>query len=138
SGRRVIVTYGADGALIDLQAFPLVRKRLGHFRPLLRKRSIVRNGAPWYRTIDRVCSRDWERPKLLVPEIAKVPRLALDASGAIPSDGVYAIFGPKDDIGSLYEQLSNGKLARALDGIAPKIKGGYSRCYKRFLEQIAL
>ncbi len=138
SGRRVIATYGDDGALIDLQAFPLVRRRLERFRPVLRKRSIVRNGASWYRTIDRVCSRDWERPKLLVPEIAKVPRLALDVSCTIPSHGVYAIFAPNDNIGPLYERLSNGGLARALEGIAPKIKGGYSRCYKRFLEQIAL
>jgi adenine-specific DNA-methyltransferase len=34
--------------------------------------------------------------------------------------------------------LSNGKLAKALDGIAPKVKGGYVRCYKRFLLKMRL
>ena len=31
---------------------------------------------------------------------------------------------------------ANGRLARALDGIAPKVKGGYVRCYRRFLSMI--
>jgi len=70
--------------------------------------------------------------------LAKVPRLAIDRSGAIPSHGVYAIFAPQDDVEALYEKLRDGKLARALDGIAPKVKGEYVRCYKRFLERITI
>jgi hypothetical protein len=136
SGRRVIVMYGKDGSLIDLAKFPLTLKRLERFRPVLSNRSIVLNGSPWFRTIDRVCAADWERPKLLIPEIAKVPRIAFDNTGSIPSHGVYAIFAPDDNLNPLYDRLANGGLAAALAGIAPKIKGGYVRCYKRFLEQI--
>lgn len=134
SGRRVIVLYGSDGELIDLERFPRLQKRMERFRARLRERSIVANGARWYRPIDRVCATDWSRPKLLVPEIAKIPRIAIDRSGAIPSHGVYAIFAPDDDVDAIYARLKDGRLAAALNGIAPRVKGGFVRCYKRFLQ----
>ena len=133
SGRRVILMYGRDGELVDLKEYPLLRKRMERFRVKLKERSVVANGAPWYRPIDRVSAADWSRPKILVPEIAKIPRAAIDRSGAIPSHGVYAIFAPDDDINAIHAKLKNGKLAAALDGIAPRVKGDFVRCYKRFL-----
>ncbi|WP_404406202.1 Eco57I restriction-modification methylase domain-containing protein [Pelagibacterium halotolerans] len=135
-GRKVIALYGDDGKLRDLSHYPLAGRHMAQFRPTLENRAVSRKGAEWYRPIDKVCATDWEQPKLLVPEIAKVPRIAFDTSGAIPSHGVYAIFGESDDLECLYRQLAKGGLAKALEGIAPKVKGGYVRCYKRFLEQI--
>lgn len=138
SGRRVVVMYGTDGKLIDPKKFPLLLARLKRFRKDLKKRSIVRDGAVWFRTIDRVIAADWNRPKLLIPELAKIPRVIIDRTGAIPAHGVYAIFAPDDDVDALYEKLRDGKLAKALGGIAPKVKGGYVRCYKLFLLAIRL
>jgi hypothetical protein len=80
-----------------------------------------------------VRAEDWSRPKLLVPEIAKVPRVAIDLSGAIPSHGVYAIFVVDDDVSRIYDRLKSGKLAAALSDVAPRIGSEYLRCYKRFL-----
>ena len=135
-GRRVIALHRNDGTLVDLRDFPLLTDRLKRFASILKQRSIVRNGAPWYRTIDRVLARTWTRPKLLVPELAKKPRLAIDRSGLIPSHGVYAIFALDDDVDALYEKLCDGQLAQYLQEISPKVKGGYLRCYKRFLLSI--
>jgi hypothetical protein len=137
-GRHVITMHGSDGKLLELKRFPRMKRRLERNRTTLKKRSIVKAGARWYRTIDRVRADDWKRPKLLVPELAKVPRVAIDRSGAIPSHGVYAIFAPNDDVNALYEKLRDGKLARALEGIAPRVKGGYVRCYRRFLSMIRI
>ena len=137
-GRRVVTTFDDDGHLIDLEQYPLLATRLEAFESTLSQRSIVRNGALWYRSIDRVRAVDWRSSKLLVPELAKTPRLALDRSGAIPSHGVYAIFATDDDLKYLYEKLNDGKLARALTDISPKVKGGYFRCYKRFLLDIRI
>ncbi len=138
SGRRVVTMYGKDGKLIDPTKFPLLLARLRRVRKELKKRSIVRDGAQWFRTIDRVIANDWKRPKLLIPELAKTPRVSIDRSGGVPSHGVYAIFAPDNNVEALYERLRDGKLAKALDGIAPKVKGGYVRCYKRFLLAIRL
>lgn len=132
-GRRVIAMYADDGSLVALSRFPLLKARLSRFKEILRTRSIVGRGAPWFRPIDRVIAANWSRPKLLVPELAKAPRVAIDRTGAIPSHGVYAIFAPDDDVEALYQKLRDGKLARALEGISPKVKGGYVRCYRRFL-----
>ena len=112
SGRRVIAVFDDDGDLIDLDAYPRVAERLRVFEERLRARYIVRNGAPWYRTIDKVIPIDWSAPKLLIPEVAKPPRVAIDLSGAIPSHGVYSIFSHVFDIEEIYDRLRDGKLAR--------------------------
>lgn len=138
SGRRVVILFDDDGQLHDLRRFPRLQRRLRRFTHALRNRWIVRNGAPWYRTIDRIRAVDWRRPKLLVPELARVPRIAVDRSGAVPSHGIYAIFAPDDQIEELYEVFRDGGLARGLDGIAPRLKGNYTRCYKRFLSRIRI
>ena len=71
-----------------------------------------------------------------MPELAKVPKVAIDRSGAVSSHGVYATFACDDTVEVIYEKLRDDRLAHALDGIAPKVKGGYVRCYRRFLSMI--
>ena len=134
SGRRVISPFDAHGDPVDLAVYPRLASRLHRFAPCLKARYIVRNGAIWYRTIDKIVPANWSAPKLLIPEIAKSPRVALDRSGAIPSHGVYCIFSPGSAIEEIYERLRDGRLAKALAPIAPRVKGRYMRCYRRFLE----
>lgn len=136
TGRRVVVMNGNDGELLVLNRHSRLKTRLRRFKAKLERRSIVLNGALWYRPIDRVCRTDWNRPKILVPELAKVPRACIDCTGAVPSHGVYAIFVDGDNIDAVYDRLANGKLAKALNGIAPRVKGDYLRCYRRFLMMI--
>jgi hypothetical protein len=134
AARKILTMHGSDGALIDLAQFPKAAAHLATFRATLEGRAIVRTSKmPWYTPIDRVLASAWQRPKLLVPELAKVPRVAIDYSGAIPSHGVYAVFAPDDDLDALAELWANGGLAQAISGRAPTVKGGYVRCYKRFL-----
>ena len=141
SSRKVICLHDDNGKLRDLAAYPKAHCWLERFRSRLEQRLIVRKqGAPWYRPIDRVMAVAWAEPKLLVPELAKVPRVALDRSGAIPAHGLYAIqaFRPDADIEWLADILSNGGLSRLMEPIAPIVRGGYMRCYKRFLKKITL
>jgi hypothetical protein len=137
-GRHVIALHDASGALRKLRDFPRAAAHFRRYRKRLELRSIVQAGAAWYRPIDRVIALDWKRPKLVLPEMAKLPRLAIDRSGAIPSHGVYAIFAPDDNVDKLYDRLRDGGLAKALTGISPHVKGGYVRCYRRFLEKISI
>ena len=135
-GRFVTSLFDEDGTLLDLRDYPRLANHLARHRGELEERYIVRRGAPWYRTIDRLRAADWRGPKILVPEIAKEPRVALDRSGLVPSHGVYAILPPEEHIGAVYEALRNGGLGRRLQGIAPTLNGGYVRCYKRFLSAV--
>ena len=138
SGRFVVSVFNNQKRLLDLQRFPRLANHLEQYRERLEQRYVVRHGAPWYRTIDQVRPADWKRPKLLVPEIAKKPRVALDRSGLVPSHGIYAIFPPEDDVEVIYQALRDGGLARGLTGIAPTLKNGYVRCYKRFLSAVRI
>ena len=63
NGRYVVCMHSADGKLLNLEEYPLLRTRLETFRSRLELRAIVRNGAPWYRPIDRVRRIDWSRPE---------------------------------------------------------------------------
>ena len=132
-GRRVISPFDEHGKVIEIESYPLLSARLERFSERLRARYIVRNGAAWYRTIDKVVPSAWSPPKLLIPEIARSPRVAIDRSGAVPSHGIYAVFSHSLDIEDVYNRLRDGKLAKALAPIAPKVKGRYTRCYRRFL-----
>lgn len=135
-GQRVISVFDDRGRLRQIGDFPLLERRLQRFEPKLRERSIVRNGAPWYRTIDRLRPTDWQAPKLLIPGLARIPRVAVDHSGVVPSNGVYAVFPPRGQADAIYDRLRDGRLAAALEGIAPPLRNGYVRCYKHFLLKI--
>lgn len=136
--RRIVVMHDKAGQLVDLTRYPRLRRRLDRFRSQLKDRYVVAHGEQWYSSIDRIRRADWERPKILVPELARVPRCAVDRTGAIPAHGVYAIFVDDDDVTSVFERLRDGKLARALRGVAPVVAGGYVRAYRRFLSQIRI
>ena len=71
SGRRVVSLYDTDGRLLAIEDHPRLAARLRRFEERLRNRYIVRNGAVWYRTIDKVVQAKWSAPKILLPEIAK-------------------------------------------------------------------
>lgn len=138
TGRRVISPFDETGALIDLENHPLFAAHIRRFESRLRARYIVRNGGNWYRTIDKVVAADWSPPKLLIPEVAKTPRVAIDRSGAIPSHGLYCVFSSETDIEEIHDRLRDGKLTQLLSPIAPRIKGRYIRCYRRFLAMITV
>ena len=138
SGRRVISPFDKKGNLVNLRDYPIFAARLKRYEERLRSRYVVRTGGRWYRTIEKIQPLKWAAPKLLIPEVAKTPRLAVDLSGSIPSHGLYAIFCKDGQVRHIYDRLKDGKLSDLLAPIAPTIKGGYRRCYRRFLERIEI
>lgn len=134
--RYVICMYDDEGKLRDLGDYPRLAARLNNFRAALDDRAIVRNGALWYRPIDRVLGKAWSEPKILIPEMSRTPRIVVDRSGMIPSHGIYAIFSDEWPIDALAAALRSGVLWTTLKAIAPRTKGGAFRCYKRFIERV--
>ena len=135
-GRYALCAGTPDGELIDLSVFPLARARLNRFKKHLKKRSCVGSGNVWFKTIDRTVPGDWTEKKILVPELSRSPSTAYDDIGLMPSHGIYAIFSDEWPTEILSYLLSSGILYVTLDAIAPRMRSGSIRCYKRFLAQI--
>ena len=138
SGRWALCVGSPSGGLINLSAYPRAKVRLNEFKEMLEKRSCVRNEEFWFKTIDRTVSADWAGEKILVPELARMPRAAYDDEGIMPSHGIYAIFSEEWPTEVLWNVLSSGILRITLEAIAPRVSGGWIRCYKHFLSQIPL
>lgn len=138
-GRHIICLHDPAGDLRNVESYPKAHAWLQRYKTQLSNRSIVtKHGAVWFRPIDKVQASKWSGPKILLPELAKVPRVALDRGGIVPSHGIYAIMpkNPEADIEGLYNRLRSGGLAAALNGKAPKVKGEYIRCYKSILQEL--
>ena len=138
SGRWALCVGSPSGGLINLSAYPRAKVRLNKFKEILEKRSCVRNEECWFKTIDRTVPADWTGEKILVPELARIPRAAYDDEGIMPSHGIYVIFSDEWPTEVLWNVLSSGILRITLEAIAPRVSGGWIRCYKRFLSQIPL
>jgi len=140
-GNRVISVHAPSGGLIDLRRYPRAARHLGRFRQRLEERACVTGdkcAGQWYRTIDRVDPTLWARNKILLPEIFRVPRIALDQGGYVPAHSIYAIFSASWPLPVLRDLLACGVLGVVMDCIAPRIGGGCKRCYKRFLSRLPL
>jgi hypothetical protein len=137
----VICLYDDDGKLQDIDRFPKAKAWMTRYRAVLEQRAVVRKQrAAWYRPIDKVSAKLWMQPKLLVPELSKNPRLALDTSGAVPAHGLYAIQAREcsTDLHKLAAKLADGHFAKEIAKLAPRANGGYLRCYKRFIESLLI
>lgn len=138
AGRHVISVHD-DSRLIELGSHPRTASHLRAFREQLSRRSCVRaTPKAWFRTINRVALRDWEGVKLLVPELSRRVRVAIDRNGMIPSHGMYAIFPGEWPPDVLRAVLASGVLGATLNAIAPRVNGGYIRCYKKFLMRVPI
>ena len=136
--RLVICMHDDDGKLRCLDNYPRLAAHLKAHRTALENRAVVRNGASWHQPIDRVIRSVWSRPKILIPEMSKTPRVVVDHKGMIPSHGIYAIFSDEWPVDALAKFLRGGVLMTTLQAIAPRGKGGHLRAYARFLRKIPL
>ena len=138
SGRWAMCVGSPGSGLVELSDFPQAKIRLNKFKDVLEKRSCIKNQQSWFKTIDRTVPSDWVDEKILVPELARIPRAAYDREGFMPSHGIYAIFSDEWPTEILWNVLSSGILRITLESIAPQVSGGSIRCYKRFLSQVPL
>jgi adenine-specific DNA-methyltransferase len=140
-GDRVISVHAPEEGLIDLRQYPRAARHLERFKDRLERRACLKGdnrAERWYRTIDRVDRATWARHKILLPEIFRTPRIALDRGGHVPAHGIYAIFSASWPLPILRDLLASGVLGAVMDCIAPRIGGGCKRCYKRFLSRVPL
>lgn len=134
----VAVPWGSDGRLLALTDVPRFAGWIASRRERLEKRSCIKQGRHWWRTIDAI-GLDWrQQPKLLVAELCRVATAHLDTTDALPAHSIYAIWPGEWPVETLQRVLNAGLLALTAEAEAPALKHGWFRLYRRFLVRTPL
>jgi adenine-specific DNA-methyltransferase len=139
AGRFVINTFGDDGCVVDLDAYPRLRKYLTTHAPDIKKRHVARkNPGSWFRTIDRVYPERVAVPKLLIPDIAGSNQVAFDAGHYHPHHNLYFVTSDRWDMEVLGGLISSKVALFFIWSYAVKMRGGYLRFQAQYLRRIRL
>lgn len=137
-GEYVINVFEKNSGLKPLDCWPLLQQRMLKFEKELRGRACVKNKKNWYRTIDRLDPGLVKRPKLLIPEISKVPHVAIDRGNFHPGNSLYVITTDEWSVDALHGILSVGVLGLFVSAHSPRVNGGYLRFYRHILRNVRI
>jgi adenine-specific DNA-methyltransferase len=137
SGHYLVNPWGPTGALVDLSAYPRLRRYFEKRGATLRGRHVAtRAPAHWYRTIDKVDPLLTAKAKLLFPDMKLAIHPVLDEGGYYPHHNLYYVISDKWDL-SVLGGLLLSKVAEAfVDAYAVKMRGGTLRFQAQYLRRI--
>jgi adenine-specific DNA-methyltransferase len=137
ASRYIVNVFDSNGKLVDLEAFPRLKKHLMKHGEVLRARHVARkNSRAWYRTIDRVYPDVVVQPKLLIPDIAGSSEVVLEVGQYHPHHNLYYITSNEWDLEVLGALLSSQVALFFVWSYATKMRGGYLRFQAQYLRRI--
>ncbi|HUQ72036.1 MAG TPA: TaqI-like C-terminal specificity domain-containing protein [Planctomycetaceae bacterium] len=75
---------------VDLSGYPRARAYFErHYERLNRRSYVIDGGRKWYEIWVPHLPDDWQRPKIVFPDISEQPRFFLDATGAVVNGDCY-------------------------------------------------
>ena len=119
---------------VDPAAYPAVIEHLRHFRSKLEGRATRQE---WYelQQPQRRYETGYGQVKLLVPDIARGPRFALDRTGTYPLNSAYALVS--EDL-FLLGVLNSRPVAAFYADLSSQVRGGYLRFIHQYIAQIPI
>lgn len=137
-GSFMIVPYAfaADGSpsLVDLADYPRTRRWLMRHRTRLTARHAVRAwGKSWWDLHDPITLPLHVRAKLLVPDVARRNRFAVDRGHFVPQHSAYYLLPREIDADVLAAVLNSEPVELLIRSKAPLVKDGFSRYRRRYL-----
>ncbi len=138
-GQGVINTFNSSGKLIDLNAYPKLKKYLSSHQEIVKGRYIAKKSPKnWYRTIDRIQPGLSERPKLLIPDIKGEPHIVYEAGGYYPHHNLYYITSDLWDLRALQAVLLSNITKLFVSAYSTRMRGGYLRFQAQYLRRICI
>ncbi len=119
----------------EISDYPAVRKHLTKYKAALEKRATA-HLHPWYelQQPQEGCYAEFEKPKIVWPDIARSLRFAWDDSGAYFETTVFAIGNPP----SWLLQVLNSKIAEFMFCLlTSSIRGGFMRLKLTYIQPLA-
>jgi Type I restriction-modification system methyltransferase subunit len=137
SGHYLVNPWTEDGRLVDLKAFPRLRRYYERHAAVLTKRYVAeKRPAHWYRTIDKVDHPLTARPKLLLPDMKMTIHPVLDEGGLYPHHNLYYIVSETWDLRVLGGLLLSRVAEALIEAYAVRMRGGTLRFQAQYLRRI--
>lgn len=138
TGSCMVVPYvwDTDGnaTLADLDQFPRTRRWLAKHRPSLEARHAVRKwGKSWWDLHDPIGPPLYATEKLLVPDVARENRFAVDHGRFVPQHSAYYMIPKDTDADVLTAVLNSAPVELVIRSSAPLVKDGFSRYRRQYL-----
>lgn len=136
--RWLLNPWNADGTLVDLDDYPMLKKHFEENRGILSKRHVAKKSeAGWYRTIDKLTPGLIDRDLLLIPDMATQPDPIL-SHGRYPHHNCYWVSSDVWDLKSLGGLLMADTTRRFIDALGVKMRGGTLRFQAQYLRLVHL
>lgn len=133
--------WDADGKanLVDLDEYPRTRRWLEKHRGALEARHAVRKwGKAWWDLHDPITLPLHRTEKLLVPDVARRNRFAVDPGKCVPQHSAYYLLPDGIDADVLAAVLNSAPVELVMRSIAPLVKDGFSRYRRQYLLQLPI
>ncbi|MDE0695062.1 MAG: Eco57I restriction-modification methylase domain-containing protein [Boseongicola sp.] len=138
-GFGVVNPFGDDGKLVDLAAYPRLRRYLEARKDQIAKRHVATKApANWYRTIDRIYPELARRPKLLIPDIKGEALIVNEEGWLYPHHNLYFIISDEWDLHALQAVLQSGIARAFVATYSTRMRGGYLRFQAQYLRRIRI
>lgn len=138
-GFGVINPFADDGRLVELAAFPNLRRYLEARRDQIARRHVAQKApANWYRTIDRIYPAIAAKPKLLIPDIKGKAHVVYEDGQLYPHHNLYYITSDTWNIRALEAVLLSGIARLFVTIYSTQMRGGYLRFQAQYLRRIRL
>lgn len=136
-GYGVINPFKDEGGLVDLAAYPRLRRHLESRREEIAARHCARKSPThWYRTIDRITPSLASRPKLLIPDIKGEAQIVYEEGKLYPHHNLYYITSDQWDLQALQAVLLSGIARLFVATYSTRMRGGFLRFQAQYLRRI--
>jgi len=138
-GLGVINPFADNGGLVDLDAYPRLRRYLESRKEEIAGRHVAQKApANWYRTIDRIYPDLARKPKLLIPDIKGEAHIVYEGGELYPHHNLYFITSDSWDLRALQAVLLSGITRLFIATYSTKMRGGYLRFQAQYLRRLRL
>lgn len=138
-GLGVINPFAEAGGLVDLRAYPRLRRYLEKRREVIASRHCAKKSpANWYRTIDRITPALAKTPKLLIPDIKNEAHVVFEGGELYPHHNLYYVTSTAWDLRALQAVLLSSVARLFVATYSTKMRGGFLRFQAQYLRRIRL
>lgn len=138
-GYGVINPFTDEGPLVDLRAYPRLRRHLEQNKDLIAKRHVAQKSPDnWYRTIDRITPSLARKCKLLIPDIRGDAQVVFEDGSLYPHHNLYFVVSDTWNLRALQAVLLSNLTRLFVSTYSTKMRGGYLRFQAQYLRRIRL